>query len=174
MVRLKASKYRERYKDAFSRIAEAEYWVASLESGGRVPTEDARLKVLETIANYADALVAKAERAANPDGERRRRAEIPRLRKISVSSFIHEGNTAAQERIFDAAYWMACQENDGHIRRLRRRRCSRLRTPLRAWMRRHVPKRLGSPYRAAGWAHWLKTKNRGPLAVKREAEEERQ
>jgi hypothetical protein len=64
MARLKASKYRERYKDAFSRIAEAEYWVASLESGDRVPTEDARLKVLETIANYADALVAKAERAA--------------------------------------------------------------------------------------------------------------
>jgi hypothetical protein len=30
MARLKASKYRERYKGAFSRIAEAEYSVASL------------------------------------------------------------------------------------------------------------------------------------------------
>jgi hypothetical protein len=64
MARLKASKYRERYKDAFSRIAEAEYWVASLASGGGVSTEDARLKVLETIANYADAFVTKAERDA--------------------------------------------------------------------------------------------------------------
>jgi hypothetical protein len=61
MARLKASKYRKRYKDVFSRIAEAEYWVASLASGGRVPTEDARLNVLKTIADYAE---AKAGRAA--------------------------------------------------------------------------------------------------------------
>jgi hypothetical protein len=71
MARLNANKYRERYRDAFSRIAEAEYWIASLESGGRVPTDDVRLKVLESIADYADALVAKAERAAKMKKPRR-------------------------------------------------------------------------------------------------------